>query len=234
MGYLPLFIELAGKPCVVIGACAAAERRVEALLEAGAAVTVVGPVLSPTLSVLSERGKIRHIRRTYMHDDLRGAILAYVAVEDTAIAQAAVEEAREAGIPVNVADKPDLCSFIAPSVVKRGDLQIAISTGGASPGLSRLLREDLEARFGPEYAALLRILRGARRYLQRNEPDPNVRSRLLIDLACSDLRECLKNCDRAAADKLLLRFIGVPMSALGDPVEPVAWPIRQDADIDSG
>jgi precorrin-2 dehydrogenase/sirohydrochlorin ferrochelatase len=196
---------------------------------------VVSPALGPALATLSGRGEIRHIPRSYIHGDLRGAVLAYVAVEDTATAQAAAKEAHEARIPVNVADRPGLCSFIAPSVVKRGDLQIAISTGGASPALSRLLREELEVRFGPEYAALLKILSGARRYLQRHQPNPNIRSRLLIDLARSNLRECLKNCDYGAVDQLLLRFVGVPMSALGaDPAQLVFGPIRQGVDIDSG
>jgi precorrin-2 dehydrogenase/sirohydrochlorin ferrochelatase len=235
MGYLPLFIELAGRLCIVIGGSEAAERRARALLDAGAVVTVVSPALSPALVALSERGEIRCIRRSYIHGDLSGAVLAYIAIKDAAMAQAAAEEAREAGIPVNVADRPKLCSFITPSVVKRGDLQIAISTGGASPALSRLLREELEARFGPEYAALVKLLGGARRYLQRHQPDPIVRSRLLIDLAASELREHLQTCDYAAVDQLLLRFVGVPMTALGgNPAQLAFGHLRQDAEPDSG
>lgn len=215
MGYIPLFMDVSGRPCVVVGDGDAAARRVRELRDAGATVTIVSPRPCVSLASIVAAGRVRHLARPYQPGDLRGCVLAYISVEDSAIVRAAATEARDLGIPVNVADTPDLCTFIAPSVVNRGGLRIAISTGGASPALARSLREQLEARFGPEYETLLEILAAARRFLQRTEADAGARARIMTQLVRSTLVDHLRSCDYAEADRVVTQSLGHGLAALG-------------------
>ncbi|MGH9344033.1 MAG: precorrin-2 dehydrogenase/sirohydrochlorin ferrochelatase family protein [Terriglobia bacterium] len=215
MGYLPLFLEMTGKPCLVLGGGAVAERKVLALLEAHAAVTVVSPSLTLRLRALADGHALRHLARRYERGDLHGHVLVYAALGDIAAARMAADEARTLGIPINVADVNELCTFITPSVAHRGRLQIAISTGGASPSLAKLLREEFEARHGPEYTVLLEILAAAREYLRNHEPDTGERQRINQALAASALADCLKRRDFDAAEHLLMSAIGADLAQLG-------------------
>jgi precorrin-2 dehydrogenase len=217
MGFIPIFLDVGGRPCLVVGGGEVAERKVRALLEAGAAVTVVSPQLTPALAAMARADAIRHQSRAFADGDVRGFALAYAATDDASVSRRIAAEARASGIPLNVADVPELCTFLAPSVVRRGDLRIAISTGGASPAFARRLREDLERQFGPEYALLLEILRVVRVRLQAAEPDPAARARKLAALAGSTLRECLARGDYSAADAVLAGQLGasITLAALG-------------------
>src|SRR5208282_284919 len=155
MGYIPIFLDVTGRECVVVGGGEVAARKVESLLEAGAHVTVVSPRLSPPMSAIVAREPITHVAREYERGDIRGCVLVYAATDDPNLHRDLAAEARALGIPINVADVPDLCTFIAPAVVKRGALQIAISTSGASPAFAARLRSELEHQFGTEYALIL-------------------------------------------------------------------------------
>jgi siroheme synthase-like protein len=141
MGFYPVSLDLGGRPCVVVGGGIVAQRRVEALLDADAAVTVVSPELTPALGDLARGGRIRHVPRTYSPGDLAGAALAFAAADDATVTPALACEARERGIWVNAADDPAHCDFILPGVVRRGVLTVAVGSGGASPALTRALRE---------------------------------------------------------------------------------------------
>ncbi|MFZ0887138.1 MAG: bifunctional precorrin-2 dehydrogenase/sirohydrochlorin ferrochelatase [Candidatus Binataceae bacterium] len=218
MGYIPIFLEVGGKPCIVVGGGEVAQRKVRALLEARATVTVVSPALSAELAAMARRGTIRHLARSYQRGDLRGFVLAYAATDDGAVSRQLAVEADELGIPINVADVPELCTFVAPSVIRQGDLQIAVSTSGASPAMARRIREELEPMFGAEYALALEILRAARSWLQAAEPDPAARARKLSALAASRrLLECLRRGDYSSADAALAEHLGPAMTleALG-------------------
>jgi precorrin-2 dehydrogenase/sirohydrochlorin ferrochelatase len=215
MGYLPIFIDASARRCVVIGGGEVAERKTRALLEAAAVVTVVSPSLTAGLAALANRGRIRHLARTYQAGDLEGAFLAFAATGEIATERAVAAEARARGVPINVADVPDLCSFIAPAVIKRGGLQIAISTGGASPALARKIREELEDRFGPEYKLMIDLLAASRQWLKMRPSGVNDRARLLTALARSDLSECLARGDLAAAEATIHHLIGASFSELG-------------------
>jgi len=157
-----VFLKLAGRPVVVIGGGPVAERKVRALLESKASVTVVSPDVTPGLRDLAGAGGVRWEPRPYRPGDLDGARLVYAATDEPAVNAAVRVDANRAGIWVNVADEPEACDFLAPAVVRRGDLTIAVSTNGASPALARRIREQLEAEFGPEYAEALRELRARR------------------------------------------------------------------------
>lgn len=214
MSYLPIFIDVNGRTCVVIGGGDIAERKARSLVEAGAAVVVISPEVTTGLAAMVHAETIRHLRRTYRQGDLNGAFLAFEATGDGTTEQAAAGEARARGVPINVADVPELCGFIAPAVVHRGGLQIAVSTGGASPALARKIREDLEERFGPEYESAVDLLAAARRWLRKHQPDGGKRGLLLGRMVDSDLLECLKRGDLAAAEAIPLRVLGVSFADL--------------------
>jgi precorrin-2 dehydrogenase/sirohydrochlorin ferrochelatase len=156
--YYPLFLDISGRKCVVIGGGNVAERKVERLLACGALTEVVGKVLTPLLAAWKVEGKIVHRSADYEESCLVDAFLVIGATDDEAVNGRIARDARALGIPVNIVDDPARCDFILPSIVERGDLSIAVSTGGRSPALAKKLRRDLEAVYGPEYAILLEIL----------------------------------------------------------------------------
>jgi siroheme synthase-like protein len=166
MALFPLFVELAGRPCVVLGGGAVAERKVQALLEAGAVVTVVSPALAPALATLAAAGRIDHVARPYLAGDLAGAALAFAATDDGAVNAEVAREARARGVWVNAADDPAHCDAILPAVVRRGSVTVAISTGGASPALARAVRERLERALPQAYGPLAQVAAEARRELR--------------------------------------------------------------------
>lgn len=153
--YYPVFLDIAGKRCVVIGGGQVAWRKVQTLLEYGAKVEVVSPELCPELAAVTE---INVCHRQYQPGDLKGAFLAIVATDNHEINHQVAREARAQGVMVNVVDDAEYCDFILPSLVRRGDMTIAVSTAGRSPALARKLRTRLEKEFGEEYAALLRLI----------------------------------------------------------------------------
>jgi precorrin-2 dehydrogenase / sirohydrochlorin ferrochelatase len=230
MGYIPIFFDVTGRPCVVIGGGEVAARKVESLLEAGARVTVVSPRLSPTIQAAVARGLVTHIARDYAPGDIRGCVLVYAATDDPKLHRELAAEARALGIPINVADVPELCSFIAPAVVKRGALQIAISTGGASPAFAARIRRELEDRFGAEYSLTLDLMRAARRRLHADEIAPVERMRRLTDLANSALPDAIAAGDVAAVERILAAHLGegVGLVQLGiDPARFALAPVTE-------
>jgi precorrin-2 dehydrogenase/sirohydrochlorin ferrochelatase len=166
MGYYPVFLEMKDRPCVVVGGGAVAERKVEGLLAVGARVTVVSPELTPALAALKAKGRLHHVDRPYREGDLDGHDLAVVATDDGAVNADVAREGRRLGVWVNAVDDPENCDFILPSVIRRGDVTIAASTGGASPALARHLREELEAFLSEEYGPLAELLREVRQELR--------------------------------------------------------------------
>lgn len=173
MGYYPVFLELTGRPAVVIGGGPVAERKVEGLLATGAAVTVVSPALGTGLETLASEGKIRHIRRHYRRGDLADSQLAFAATGDRDVNAAVAREGRERGVWVNAADDSAHCDFILPGVVRRGELVVAVATGGSSPALARAIREELEAHFTEDYVLLTEVVTEVRQELRRQELAPD-------------------------------------------------------------
>jgi len=215
MGFIPLFFDVSARPCLVIGGGESAARRARALIEAGASVTVMAQEPGAGIAALAECGALRLAACAYARGALRDYVLVYVTLPDADVAREAAAEARELGIPLNVENRTDLCSFIAPSVVKRGDLLIAVSTGGTSPALAKLLREELELRFGPEYGFLAQILAAARRKLRRTEPDAATRAQILDTLVRSELREHIRAHDYHAVEQIVELHLGCGLGELG-------------------
>lgn len=158
MRYYPLFLDINRRLCVVVGGGNVAERKVERLIACGARVEVVATRLTPALNALAKEGKIVHHDAEYEENLIRGAFLVIGATDNDRVNERIAVDARALGIPVNIVDEPARCDFILPSIVERGDLAIAVSTGGKSPALAKRLRMELEAAYGQEYAVLLQIL----------------------------------------------------------------------------
>ena len=203
MGFIPIFLEVTGKPCLVVGGGEVALRKVRTLVAAGAApITVISTETTPAIAELADGGAIRVLRRAYREGDMVGNQLVYAATGDAELSRRLFEEARRLNILINVADAPDYCSFIVPSVIRRGRLQIAISTAGASPALSRNLRQRMETWLGDELEVLLEVMAAARNWLKHHEPDGAVRARKLNALAASRVgrRAAPRRCASGGAD----------------------------------
>jgi siroheme synthase-like protein len=155
-GY-PAILLLDGRLAVVIGGGQVAARKVRTLRDAGARVRLISESVTGRLRELADSGEIEVIERRYEEGDLQGAAVAVAATDDEEVNRGVYAEATAAGIPVNVVDNTALCSFIAPSIIRQGDLVIAISTGGAAPALAVRIRERLEREFGEEYARFLAL-----------------------------------------------------------------------------
>lgn len=174
MGYYPVFLDLQGRPCVVIGTGPEAERKVHGLLEAGAQVTVVANRPSHPLEELETQGRIVLHRRPYSEGDLAGAFLAIAATtEDVDLSKRIADEAERERVLLNVMDVTALCTWIAPALVHRGKLTMAISTSGLSPAMARLVREELDESIPEEYGTLLEIVAEVRRRLRRRGVRPH-------------------------------------------------------------
>lgn len=167
MGFYPVFLDLTDRLCLVIGGGAVAERKVEGLLRAGGVVTVISPALTERLNVWVKEGKVRHVTRRYRMGDLTGYRIAFAATSNVEVNRAVYAEGRRTGVWVNAADDPSNCDFILPSVLRRGELVVAVSTGGKSPALAKAIREELEAYFPEGYADLAAIISEVRQELQK-------------------------------------------------------------------
>ena len=165
--YYPVYLDLKERSCVVIGGGGVAERKIQSLLECGARVTIISPEVTPIVRERASTGEVVWEAREYVDGDLRGAFVAVAATDRRNVNEAIADEATRERAILNVVDDPDLCTFIAPAVVRRGDVTVALSTGGASPALARKIREELEANEALEYAHLAGILSSARKELKR-------------------------------------------------------------------
>ena len=150
-----------------VGGGEVAERKLQNLLECGAEVTVVSPEITPGIRALSESGELHWESREYAEGDLKDVFLAIAATDVRSVNKAVAAEAAGEKVILNVADKPHLCTFIAPAIVRRGEVTVAFSTGGASPALARKLRESLEGSDLLEYAELAETLSQARKKMKR-------------------------------------------------------------------
>lgn len=192
-------IGLATRRAVVIGGGSVAGRKVAALLEAGAPVTVISPMLAPELTELAAAGRIAATERAYQEGDLAGAWIVVAATDDPQVNAAVWAEAERRGCLVNVVDDPAHSNFIVPAVVRRGEVTVAVSTGGASPALARRLREQLEALIGPAYGDLADLLAALRPELLARFPPGQPRLAAALRLVDSDLRAVIERDGMTAA-----------------------------------
>ena len=167
----PMFLKLEGKQCLVVGAGSVGEPKIGGLLETGARIRVVALDATPTVREWARAGTIELELRAFTSDDLDGAFLAVVATTSRTLNERVYHEAQRRGVLCNVVDVPDLCDFFYPSVVRRGDLQIAVSTAGQSPSLAQKIRQQLEKQFGPAYAEWVKELGETRKLILASDLD---------------------------------------------------------------
>jgi len=207
-GY-PVLLELAGRLAVVVGEAAVAAGKVDGLLAAGATVTVVAPGPAAELDRLEDEPGVTVRRRGYLPGDLAGAFLCVAGAADPALRSAVAAEARAAGVLVNVMDDVPNCDFAAPAVVRRGDLVVAVGTGGRAPALASRVRAELGERFGPEWAELVELVGEVRAATLGDLPDLEERARrwrAALDLA--ELERLVRSGRRdLAADRLRARLL---------------------------
>jgi precorrin-2 dehydrogenase/sirohydrochlorin ferrochelatase len=198
----PMFMKLEGKQCLVVGAGKVGEPKIAGLLETGARIRVVALDASPAIREWARSGKIELELRAFTNDDLQGAFMAVVATASRTLNERIYHEALRLGVLCNVVDVPDLCDFFYPSIVRRGDLQIAVSTAGNSPSLAQKIRQQLEKQFGPAYAAWVAELGETRKLILASDLDKERKLDLLHSLASREAFEAALAENAELADAL--------------------------------
>jgi precorrin-2 dehydrogenase/sirohydrochlorin ferrochelatase len=178
-----MFVKLDGRRCLVVGAGDVGEAKIESLLATSASVHVVAPQATPRVRAWVSEGRIEWHPREYRPEDLAGAFLVIAATGSRALHDEICAEARYRGVLCNAVDEPERCDFYFPAVVRRGELQIAVSTGGLSPALAQRLRKELEQQFGPEWETWVAKLGRTREELMSLPLPPEERKRLLHEYA---------------------------------------------------
>ncbi len=185
--YYPLYFDIEDRLCVVIGGGNVAERKVRALLAARARIKVISPVATEGLLRLGQSGGIELIRREYRDGDLQGAALAFAATDSSETNDRIRQEARSSGVPLNVADRPDLCDFIVPSIVRKGPITIAISTSGLLPMLSKKLRKEIIEKLSSDFVLYARRVAAFRAFVHGHVKDPEQRRRIMTRVGKMDV-----------------------------------------------
>lgn len=191
MKYFPVMLAVEGRRVLVVGGGKVAERKVETLLEYGAEVLLVSREVTPALQALAESGRIHYLGQAYEPSCLSGAFLAVAATDDAELNHVVSEDAQARGILINAVDQPADCTFILPSIVKRGDLVLAVSTSGRSPATAKRIRRSLETLFGPEYALFLRMMGCIREAVMALGLTQEENSRVFHELAGSRALEAI-------------------------------------------
>lgn len=212
--FYPMFVDLEGRRCLVVGGGPVATEKVEKLLDHGAAVRLVTPEMTPGLEAIAAAGRLHGLhRRTYRPEDLEGCFLVIAASNLDAINRMVWQDAEARNMLCNVVDVPPLCNFIVPSIVRRGELALAISTGGASPVVAKHIRRQLEAAYGPEWESLVNLLRELRDELKDRYLDMPSRRDAVERLMATDVIARLAEGDEAGARELAHRVLDLGVAA---------------------
>jgi precorrin-2 dehydrogenase / sirohydrochlorin ferrochelatase len=214
MRYFPVNLDIRDKPVIVVGGGSVAARKCSALLDAGARVTVIAPDLDSDLADMREKGRVLHVAREFAPGDLAGAFLAFAATDSPDANRAVAGEAKARAILADIGDAPGLGSFTLPAVMRRGNLQIAVSTGGKSPALARHIREQLETLYGPEYGTALELL-GTLREKLLTETGNSAYNKEIFNALAEHLPSLVRNGSTAEIDNLLNDLLGPGFSLAG-------------------
>jgi precorrin-2 dehydrogenase/sirohydrochlorin ferrochelatase len=208
MRYYPAYLDVKKRKCLVVGGGSVGTRKVKMLLKCGASVTVISPVVSEQLKTLAVNCAITLHRRSYRSSDLAGIFLVIGATDDENLNRQISDDAERLNLLCNIADRPQDCNFILPSIVNRGDLTISISTSGKSPALAKKLRKNLEDQFGDEYAVLLKLMGAIRKKLLDRSHEPEVHKKLFEQLINSELVDMIRDNKTADINTLLFEVLG--------------------------
>jgi precorrin-2 dehydrogenase/sirohydrochlorin ferrochelatase len=208
MRYYPINLDIRGRSCLVVGGGAVGTRKVSALLDCGAAVTVVSPAATDALRELAAGGRIELKLRDYVPEDLEGVFLVIGATDDESLNFRLSRDAGQRGILCNIADRPEACNFILPAIIQRGDLVLTVSTSGKSPALAKKLREDLGRQFGEEYELLLNLMGAIRRRLLSQAHAPEAHKPLFEKIVNSSILALIRENRTEEIDRLLETTLG--------------------------
>lgn len=192
MRYYPVNLDVQNRGCLVVGGGAVGERKVRTLLECGARVTVIAPLVTEYLHGLASEDRIRLKVRAYQPSDPDGQFLVIGATGDEEVNRQISEDASGRGILCNIADCPKACTFVLPAIVSQGDLVIAISTSNKSPAVAKRIRQTLENEFGPEYATLLNLMGAIRERLLAESRSPESHKQTFEHLLDEGLLEMIR------------------------------------------
>jgi len=208
MKYYPVHLDINNRNCLVVGGGRVGTRKVKTLLDCGARVTVVSPEVSPQLRDLAASGDIILKERSYQSEDLSNMFLVIGATDDEKLNKQLSSDADRLNTLCNIADRPEVCNFILPSIVHRDDLVITVSTSGQSPAMAKKLRKALENQFGKEYGILLRLMGAIRKKLLQQAHAPEVHKPLFEQLINSELIVMIQEGEVEKIDSLLLEVLG--------------------------
>ncbi len=208
MRYYPVNLDIQNRKCLVVGGGSVGTRKVMTLLNCGAIVTVVSPDVTEQLSEIANNGKIELIKRDYRSSDLDGMFLVIGATDNEELNSRIHSDSEKLNKLCNIADRPNACNFILPSIVSRGDLVIAISTSGKSPAFAKKLRKDLEKEFGMEYAEFLKLMGAIRKKLLAEAHAPEAHKPLFEQLINSGLIDMIRERRKEDTDRLLFNVLG--------------------------
>ena len=204
--HYPINMNIEGRLVVIVGGGRVAERKAKRLVQAGARLVVVSPILTGSLVLLAAEEKLLHLCRAYQPGDLAGAVLAFAATDDPGVNRMVVEEARALNILIDSVDAPRESDFATPAVLQQGELQITVSTGGASPLLARRIVEQLKPLFGPEYTEAVALLGAAREKLLTEKVGNAYNDTVFAELAALDLPALIRTGQRDAIDQILQKL----------------------------
>ena len=208
MRYYPIYLDVQNRNCLVVGGGSVGARKVSTLLDCGASVTVVSPRINAKLNELSKKETLIIKIKPFQFSDLKDKFLVIGATDNQELNLQIHTEAERLGILCNIADQPEACNFILPSIVKKGDLVIAISTSGKSPAFAKKLRKDFEKQFGNEYAAFLEVMGVIRKKLIAKDHKPEVHKPLFEQLINKGLVEMIKDRRNKDINLLLHEILG--------------------------
>ncbi|VAX22023.1 Precorrin-2 oxidase @ Sirohydrochlorin ferrochelatase activity of CysG [hydrothermal vent metagenome] len=205
--FYPIFLDIKGKKCLVVGGGSVAERKVKSLLKFAAKVTVVAPQVSPEIENLAVNQNLTIVKARFEPSHMENAVLAIGSANSKEVNQTVYNEAEKLKIPVNIVDQPELCTFMVPSLVRRGDLSIAISTSGKSPAVAKTVRKLLEAEFGNEWGEYLEIMGEARKIAFKTEPEQKKREEMFNEIVKANLLEMIREGNSDGARRKAMEII---------------------------
>ncbi|MEJ2024873.1 MAG: bifunctional precorrin-2 dehydrogenase/sirohydrochlorin ferrochelatase [Deltaproteobacteria bacterium] len=220
MSYYPIFLDLTRKNALVVGGGLVAQRKVETLLNYGALISLVSLELTERLQKMAAEKTIQYLGHEFSEAHLGGMFLVIAATDDPALNHRVSLQARKRGLLINAVDQPEDCNFIVPSILRRGNLQVAISTSGKSPALARKIRKDMELQFGEEYEKLLNLMGSVRKEILSRGMPQEANKRIFMKIIASDILEALARKDRERVMEILQCAVGreIPLASVVDRI----------------
>jgi precorrin-2 dehydrogenase/sirohydrochlorin ferrochelatase len=208
MNYYPIYLDIKNQKCIVVGGGKVGERKVLTLLDCGAKVTVISPEMTPELTKLAENGHIEWIPRPYRPSDIEDALLIFGATDDAVLNRRIHADAGRLSKLCNIADQPEACNFIVPSIIHRGDLVLTVSTSGKSPAYAKKLKQSLESQFGQEHTDFLRLMGAVRKKILSEKRASEDNKAIFEQLMDANIVDLMRKNDYPGINSALRKILG--------------------------